>query len=1198
MKDVRIYLKDKGELELSKDLPVALNYAVADIADISKKNGSFSKTIVLPGTKYNNELLGQLYNINVTNSTFDINRKVNCLIIAGDNVLMDGYFRLLGITKSSPTSNDGDEMIEYQCVVFDETTNFFDRLGDSLLEDLDFSQYNHIYSGSAVINSGSHTVDDVYTYGMNYNSNQTNYLLTDFYPAIYIKAYVDKIFDSLQYSYDSDFFNGVSEDGLFTKLVVPFNQERPLNSQSVIDSRKFKVGLTGATSSEVFSAQPQTGLTNVSQSHLIDYNDDTNGTFFDSGNTFNVGTSTYVSANNQVSDFRARFPMSFGYSASTDATLINQFAGASGAIYENQGYAYNKAALGLYVNGTLSSSINIAQSPLFFGYEISAGTHTIASYNVDITFPNVNLTFGDEVQVKVIPNAKSINPNFQYYNGSTLVIPHYYMDLIRNVTADTLSFLNVPHQSDIQDGDTIFMNDYIPKNVKQKDFIKWIVQMFNLYIEPDKDFSNKLKIKTRDEFYDTNEAIDWTDKFAIDRDSEIKFLPELQNRDLILTYKNASDNLSKSYSDNWKETYGRKKFIFDNDYLKGEKKIEVGFEDTMLVENGFGLIVPYILSDKPKTGIKVLYKPDAWLDGDWTFKYRNDSGTFVNNSLTTYPYYGHFDRPELPTVDINFGEPREMGYWSYGSITDNNLGNRFYKNFVEQMIDGKMLVGYFDLDEVDVANLSFSTKIFIKDSYYFINKVTDFNPIDNGLTKVELIKVDTGIRFNNTNTNTGGIVRPDVDIAFGNIIRDVINRPYVTNNQVNSVNADVKGENNTVNYASNSVVRGDGNEVIGESSTSVYGNDNKIDGTASNKSLVVGNNNLVSADNASVFGDGITADTRNTTYISNVNVTESITITSGATIIGLGDYLPLSGGAMDSSAVISTDNGNVQIELDAGGTANSYRLSTDSGALAQSYHTMTTSTNKLWAKSSGGVAEIFAGASTSVGRWNTTTSQYAQYVYCDSTGVGIFADTGTQVAKFTTGGTYIGMAAVIIADAGEIQVRENTSAFATTSASYNNEAVFLGAKGARMNAGITNSVILGGTSLTGSSSNTVYVPDLVVSGTSYGIPYDMSVAVSDETTAITSGAGKLTFYVARNFSLSKVKISLTTTGSTTTTVDVNVNGSTILTSPVSLTSGVYVNSTTSISTPNLSEDGRITIDVDAAGTGAAGLKVYLIGKTR
>jgi len=146
--------------------------------------------------------------------------------------------------------------------------------------------------------------------------------------------------------------------------------------------------------------------------------------------------------------------------------------------------------------------------------------------------------------------------------------------------------------------------------------------------------------------------------------------------------------------------------------------------------------------------------------------------------------------------------------------------------------------------------------------------------------------------------------------------------------------------------------------------------------------------------------------------------------------------------------------------------------------------------------------------------------------------------------------------------------------------------------------GVSATTIIGGVDLTATTSNTVYVPNLNVEGEIIGAPYDLSMAISDETTAITTGNTKLTLYAPRNFSIEKVKISLSTSGSTTTTVDVNVNGSTILSSPISLTSGNFINTTTSISSADVDEDDRITIDIDVAGTDAAGLKCYLIGKNR
>jgi hypothetical protein len=108
------------------------------------------------------------------------------------------------------------------------------------------------------------------------------------------------------------------------------------------------------------------------------------------------------------------------------------------------------------------------------------------------------------------------------------------------------------------------------------------------------------------------------------------------------------------------------------------------------------------------------------------------------------------------------------------------------------------------------------------------------------------------------------------------------------------------------------------------------------------------------------------------------------------------------------------------------------------------------------------------------------------------------------------------------------------------------------------------------------------------------------VAVGDETTAITTGAAKVTFRMPYAFTLTAVKASLTTASSSgNPTVDINEGGATILSTKLSIDSGEKTSATAAtaavISDSALADDAEITIDIDVAGTGAAGLKVYLIG---
>ena len=110
------------------------------------------------------------------------------------------------------------------------------------------------------------------------------------------------------------------------------------------------------------------------------------------------------------------------------------------------------------------------------------------------------------------------------------------------------------------------------------------------------------------------------------------------------------------------------------------------------------------------------------------------------------------------------------------------------------------------------------------------------------------------------------------------------------------------------------------------------------------------------------------------------------------------------------------------------------------------------------------------------------------------------------------------------------------------------------------------------------------------------------VAASDETTALTTGSAKVTFRMPYAFTLTAVRASLTTAQASGTifTVDINENGSTILSTKITIDNTEKTSTTAAtapvISDPDLADDAEITIDIDQIGNGsAAGLKVYLIG---
>jgi len=118
----------------------------------------------------------------------------------------------------------------------------------------------------------------------------------------------------------------------------------------------------------------------------------------------------------------------------------------------------------------------------------------------------------------------------------------------------------------------------------------------------------------------------------------------------------------------------------------------------------------------------------------------------------------------------------------------------------------------------------------------------------------------------------------------------------------------------------------------------------------------------------------------------------------------------------------------------------------------------------------------------------------------------------------------------------------------------------------------------------------------------------LEVACSDESTAITTGTAKITFRMPFAMTLSAgeagIRASLTGAGSTsgTTTVDVNQNGSTLMSSTkITIDDGdlTSVGAATApvLTTTALTDNASITVDVDAVTGGAdeTGLKIQLIG---
>jgi hypothetical protein len=127
------------------------------------------------------------------------------------------------------------------------------------------------------------------------------------------------------------------------------------------------------------------------------------------------------------------------------------------------------------------------------------------------------------------------------------------------------------------------------------------------------------------------------------------------------------------------------------------------------------------------------------------------------------------------------------------------------------------------------------------------------------------------------------------------------------------------------------------------------------------------------------------------------------------------------------------------------------------------------------------------------------------------------------------------------------------------------------------------------------SGGVLSVEGVIVSGQEV-----ICVAMSDETTAITTGTAKVTMRWPFAMTVTAVRASVNGDSSSgTPTVDINDSGTTILSTKLTIDANEETSTTAAaaavISDTALADDAEVTFDVDTAGTGTTGLKACVYG---
>lgn len=708
-----IYIEGR-RLDLTQDINAEFTYQIDDIKDFGSRNTNFSKTIVLPGSARNNKQFGYVFEFTSANFfdetsgnvgyNFNAARQAQCTVYVDKVQIMKGGLRLLEMVKTGDT-------IEYECAIFGELGGFVNAVGNARIEDLDFSAYDHAWTLTNITQSweslaasgvmpGSGYYYPLIDYGqVSYNSKR-DWDVKAFRPAIYVREAIDKIVTDAGYTWEGDFLNSP----LFRRLIIPNNGKDLVKTSSTPLS-----AAVSTTKTVLTSAGTAVNLLNYDSAIL-------------NGMTANVNKNTFTY---------------------TGATTISVSAVLNG-------YGYLQSYQNVFIR-VLKNGVAIAEN-------VQAGIGAVTRpYYFSIPF-TTTLATNDTISVQFQTQVTS-NPTFL-------------------VTAMTGNFILTSAASQIipaDYGDGISMNANLPKGVFQRDFFSSILKMFNLYVVEDTTREKHLKIIPFIDFYYLGEDVvlitddfgtlfdvdftdqlllepgtrdfpDWTQKMDRSRAIRLRPMSELNGRYFEYKFKQDNDYYSEQYQKKYSEGYGDRIEDTGYEFAREKQTAEVIFANTVMVGyDGEDKVFPTVFKlannqeDRTEHVIRIMQAKK--ITGVNSYAIRNGATTLTN--ITDYGYAGHLDDPDVPQVDLCFGAPKELQFEVAVSYPSANLFNGFWSDYVAEITDkdSKLLIAYFRLTEVDILNLDFSRLIYIDGALWRLNKVSDYNPMADDVTRVELLKV-------------------------------------------------------------------------------------------------------------------------------------------------------------------------------------------------------------------------------------------------------------------------------------------------------------------------------------------------------------------------------------------------------------------------------------------------------------------------
>jgi len=707
--------------DLYEDEDIPLSLSIDDFKNVAEKTQSYSKDFNLPSTKRNNRIFTQIFEItnSVESNTESFNPYVQtqCVLKQNGNIIFKGFLKLLDIVKK-----DGE--ISYNVNLYSESIVLVDVLQNRLFRDLDFSELTHDYNKTNITNSWYDSTGITLSEPLELNSFARDSSLSLNNTTVLKYPFVDWTGNLTVDSTTNYPILNKLEDAFRPFIQCKYILNKIFNDAGFTFTSTF---LDSSTFTDLF----------------MDFNWGAGDMPIEVNSNSVVGNYNATSkhyAGSSYTNLRLTFPStslaSVNYDTSTHKITSPNNNSEFSITYDYELAVENGSPSAGYrwfvtkADGSPSISIDELQGTL---NPLSSG-----SFSGSFT---ITLDQGDTLEAQF----KSSLPNMFYQTFDVSVSTTATVNITRNITGVT--------------GSTLLNN--LRGDLGQWDFVKSIINMFNLIIRQDETNPTNLLIETYDTVFneigsglslsDRKITHDWTTKVDA---SEIKLTPLNLVKETIFNYiEDDKDFAANLYKNTFVQPYGSKIFnARGNTVFVDSEEISANIFSSTIVKPLFDylpqFLTPAIYSsdggvyqsfdNKPRILYKTSASPFEMTDGT-TYSIPSQNGVTGTGSETKYLKFSHTtDLPPTSTsLNLNFGTNQLIGI---SGNTLNSLYQEYWSNYFDELynFDTKTMTVKVNLNAADIAQFDFRNKVMIMNRSFRVNKI-DYKP--NDLSTVEFILI-------------------------------------------------------------------------------------------------------------------------------------------------------------------------------------------------------------------------------------------------------------------------------------------------------------------------------------------------------------------------------------------------------------------------------------------------------------------------